>query len=262
MEYAARAEESSGGSLPSGKMRLLQGIDPRVKMAGLLLFVVATVCSHRLAVTAPILTAAVLLAAFSGRPVLRGLYKVWCGVLIFTGIVVMPALFTIPGETLCQLPWIGLRVTVPGFHSALNLLVRAETTATLATLTVLTTRWPHLLKALRVMRMPVVVVVILGITYRYIFLLLQTAADYFEARRTRTVGALSGPQRRHVAGSTAAVLLSKSVQLSNETYEAMQARGFRGEVYTIDEFQMKSRDWLAVAAIVILAPITLWLGSC
>jgi energy-coupling factor transporter transmembrane protein EcfT len=48
--------------------------------------------------------------------------------------------------------------------------------------------------------------------------------------------------------------------LSGEVYSAMQARGFRGEIYTLDDFQMNPRDWFALMLYVALATIVLWLG--
>jgi len=113
---------------------------------------------------------------------------------------------------------------------------------------------------LRTLRVPVTAVVILGMTHRYIFLLLHLAREQFEARRSRLVGSLSARQRRKVAASSAGVLLDKSVQFSGEVYSAMQARGFRGEIYTLDDFQMNPRDWGALVLFVALATIALLLG--
>jgi cobalt/nickel transport system permease protein len=56
------------------------------------------------------------------------------------------------------------------------------------------------------------------------------------------------------------VLLSKSFQLSNDIYMAMQSRGFRGEVYTLDEFIMQRRDWFSLAGFALVAGAALWLG--
>jgi len=71
---------------------------------------------------------------------------------------------------------------------------------------------------------------------------------------------LSARQRRKVAASSAGVLLDRSVQFSGEVYSAMQARGFRGEIYTLDDFQMNPRDWGALVLFVALATIALLLG--
>ena len=100
-----------------------------------------------------------------------------------------------------------------------------------------------------------------GLSEGSIFVLLGIAQDFFEARRARQVGSLDGRQRRQMAVSSAAILLSKSVQLSGEVYEAMQARGFRGEVYTLDEFRIDRLDWCMLAAFVVLTIAAFGMGT-
>lgn len=255
MEQAARAEQTS--SAPG----LLQRLDPRAKLLGLLSLIIAASASHHLPVTAALLALALLLSLASGPRVLGQIARLWAGILLFTAAIVLPSLFLTPGPALLHLPWIGWAITAPGLHSALGLISRAETAATLAALLALTTPWARLLKALRALRVPPLVIVILSMTYRYIFLLLAIAHDFFEARRARRVGKLSGPQRRQMSVSSAAVLLSKSVQLSGEGFEAMQARGFRGEALTLDTFRMKPLDWTLLAAFLCLATIAFVLGT-
>jgi energy-coupling factor transporter transmembrane protein EcfT len=96
-----------------------------------------------------------------------------------------------------------------GLRSAAYLLSRAETAATLSALLILTTPWPWVLKALRVLKCPTVLVAVLGMTYRYVFEILRTALDMFESRRSRTVGALSAAESRRLAASAVGVLLSR-----------------------------------------------------
>jgi cobalt ECF transporter T component CbiQ len=185
---------------------------------------------------------------------------VWLGVLLFTGTIALPAIFITPGEVLFRLPLLNWPVTLQGVRTALFLLARVETATTLSMLLILTTPWAHVLKALRILRVPVVFVVILGMTYRYIFVLLQTAADMFEARRSRLVGKLNGEEQRRVASASVGVLLNKSLQLSSEVYLAMLSRGYRGEVYILDDFQMQQKDWLALVAFVTVAAVAFWFG--
>jgi cobalt/nickel transport system permease protein len=55
-------------------------------------------------------------------------------------------------------------------------------------------------------------------------------------------------------------LLSKSFYLNSEVYLAMQSRGFRGEVYTLDEFKMQRRDWFALTGFLSISLFAFWLG--
>jgi len=110
------------------------------------------------------------------------------------------------------------------------------------------------------LRVPVVLVVVLGMTYRYILLLLDAAHDMFVARRSRSVGRLPGADRRRLLAQSAGALLARSLQLSGEVFLAMQARGYRGEVFVLDDFVMRRRDWLVLASFVAAAAAAIWAG--
>ena len=98
MEYAAYADDSAARS------GLLQQVDPRVKLGGLLLLILSAVTAQHVAVIIGIFVAGLFLAFLSG--VVRTLAKLWGGILVFTGVIVLPALFTTPGLALWHLPWV------------------------------------------------------------------------------------------------------------------------------------------------------------
>lgn len=254
LEQALYAEEVAKAA------GFLQGIEPRVKVVGLLLLVVATATARSLTVIVILFGLALVLALLSHVPIRRLATRVWIGVLFFTGSIALPAIFITPGVPLLHLPLLHWPITAQGLKAALYLLTRVETATTFSVLLVLCTPWNQVLKALRVLRVPVVFVVILGITYRYIFVLLQTAADMFESRQSRLVGHLDGAEQRRLAAASVGVLLSKSLQLSSEVYLAMLARGYRGEVYTLDDFQTQPRDWLVLVGFVVVALLAFWFG--
>jgi cobalt ECF transporter T component CbiQ len=253
-DYAGTAEAlaENGG--------LLQRLDPRVKVCGMLLLIFTAVGARNIAGTLAVFAVALALALASRVPLRLLAGRVWTSVLLFTGMIALPAIFLTPGKTVVRLPMLNWTVTDNGFLTALRLVARAETAATLALLLVLCTPWMQVLKALRVFRVPTVFVVILGMTHRYIFLLLYIARDLFEARRSRMITRLDASARRHIAVSCAGVLLGKSLQLSSDVFLAMQSRGFRGEVYTLDEFRMKPRDWCAAALFALAAAFAFWKG--
>lgn len=239
---------------------LLQAIDPRVKVVGLLALIISVSLARNFFVIGAVFVVALLLATLSRVPLRTLITRVWLSAFLFTGMIALPAIFITPGEVWARVPLLHWAVTVQGLRSAAYLLSRVETTVTLSLLLVLTTLWTQVLKALWVLRVPVVFIVILGMTYRYIFLLLETAHDLFESRRSRMVGRLEGRERRRVAAASVGVLLNKTLGMSGEVYLAMQSRGFRGEVYTLDEFRMRGRDWLALIAFIATAMLAFWFG--
>jgi cobalt/nickel transport system permease protein len=251
-EYAARAEQIAAGG------GVLQRIDPRVKVAGLAGLLMVVAASRQLAAIGLVFAAALTLATLSRLPMARVAAWIWAPVVLFTGMIALPAIFLTPGRTM--LTFGGVAITESGVRSAAFLIARAETAATLSGLIVLTTPWPRVLKALRTFRCPMVFVAILGMTYRYIFVMLQTAFEMFEARKSRTVGVFSPSERRQLAASAAGVLLSKSIQLSGDVHLAMQSRGFRGEIHILHEFHATTADWFWAAGFCAFAATVLWWG--
>lgn len=257
----ARATEHALFAEDIAKSRgLLQRLDPRVKVFGMLALLVAAAMARNLKVIAALFAVAVVLALFSRVPLSFFLKRVWIAVLLFTGVIALPAPFVTPGRVLFSIPWLRWPVTQQGLMAAAYLIARVETAATLSALLVLCTPWSQVLKALRIFRVPVVIVTILSMTYRYIFLLLQTAREMFDAHRARTVGELTGAERRRMAAASAGVLMSKSFQLSTDVFSAMQSRGFRGDVYVLDEFKTQPLDWFMLSAALAVTAAAVWFG--
>jgi cobalt/nickel transport system permease protein len=181
---------------------------------------------------------------------------------LFSGVIAIPALFLIDGEPVLRLLTIGpinLTISDNALLSVATFLSRVSVSVTLAVVLVVTTRWADLLKAMRVYRVPEVFIVIISMTYRYIFLLLRIVENLFLARASRTVGVTTGSERRRWVGATAGNLLSKSFKTSSDVYQAMVARGFTGNVRTIQRFVMRDEDWLFLTtAIVLLGSLLLF----
>lgn len=225
---------------------LLQQLDPRAKLVALLALIVTATLLRSLAGLFVLFLLAPVLALLSRIPLARLARQVWLGVLGFTGVIALPSLFLVPGPPLFHLPLLPWAVTLPGLRSAAFLVGRAETAASFALLLILSTPWPHVLKALRALGVPVVAVAILGMTHRYIFVLLQSAAQMLEARRSRVIAPMGAAGRRRLAASAAGGLFARSLQLAGEVHLAMISRGYRGEVRLLDDFRLRPRDGAAL----------------
>jgi cobalt/nickel transport system permease protein len=237
----------------------LQRLDPRLKLSSLLLLLLAVSLSRSLIVLGCLYLLSIVFALLSCVPLAAYLKRVWLVVTLFTGIVALPAIFIVPGTVLAHLS-LGLVITRSGVTTALFLLLRVGASVSLSVLVVLTTPWNSLLKALTVLRLPAVVILLLGMTYRYIHALLHITADMFLSRKSRLLRRMNAAEGRHLAAATAGALLGKSLQFSGDVYLAMQSRGFRNVPVTLDAFKMKRLDWLAGAAVVLIAAAAIWLG--
>jgi cobalt/nickel transport system permease protein len=239
---------------------LLQALDPRVRVAGLFALVLAVTLSHRTGVVLALFCAAIVIAVLSRVSLATLAIRVWLVVFVFTGVIAIPALFLTPGDAIYTTPGGALHITSQGVATAVLLIARVETAVTLTTLLVLCTPWMHVLKALRAFHIPPEVVLMLAMTHRYVFVLAETAGQMFESRQSRTVGVLDGSTQRRITARTAGVLLSRSVELSNEVFLAMQSRGFRGDVRILSEFRMRTWDYVGLAAFLAAGAFAVWTG--
>lgn len=243
----------------SGRSGLLQSLDPRVKVISVLGLLIAIGLSHSLAVIAGVYGIVLLLAWWSAIPLRVFIKRVWLALPFFTGLIALPALFITPGPALTQLPW-GWVITRTGANSALFLLLRVSTSVSLTLLLVLSTPWNTVLSALSVFHIPDVFLLILGMTYRYIYLLLHMANDMFLSRQSRVVGYLDLAEERRMMAAIGGTLLGKSLDMSSEVYLAMQSRGFRGKMISLKPFQMQLRDWIWSGIFFGLIVLTIFLG--
>lgn len=251
-EIGRRLEESVFAEEISRRPGLLQSLDARPKILSCLALILAANLSHRPLAIAGLYVLALLVAWASAVPLRSFLGRVWLAVPAFTGLVALPALFLTPGPPLAHLP-LGLAVTRTGATTALFLLLRVGTSVSLSLLLILTTPWAALFRGLSALRVPETLVLILGMTYRYIYVLLRIANDMFLSRRSRVVGRLSAAEERRIQGAIAGTLLAKSLQTSGEVYLAMQSRGFRGYAHALRPRRMGWRDGLAIVAAALVA---------
>ncbi len=247
---------------------LLQGLDPRAKLVTILLLIgIAGMLQHIFSLV--LLNLWLFWLAKSSRiPLGTFVKRVWVVVPLFTGIVVFPTLFNVvrPGTPLLVLFHWSLPVklgywTIPpevaitkeGVAAAAMLILRVGASVSLAVLLTLTTRWNTLLKALSVLRIPAVFLSVLEMTYRYIFLLLQTSSDMFMARRSRLVGRANSREERRFVTSAMGNLWSKTAAMSEEVHSAMLARGYAGAPRSLLRFEMKRSDWVWMVLVFIIS---------
>ncbi len=258
-EVSERLEQSLFAEEMSRRNGLLQSLDPRVKVVSFLALIIAANLSRHPAMIAGLYLLTLLLAWASAVPAGFFIRRVWLALPFFTGLVALPALFLTPGPPLARLP-LGLIVTRTGATTVLFLLLRVGTSISLGLLLILTTPWAALLRALTVLRVPDTLVLMLGMTYRYIFVLLRITNDMFLSRRSRVVGRLSTAQERSIQGAIAGTLLAKSLHTSGEVYLAMQSRGFRGYAHTLRPGRITWRDYSWAAAVALLVGAIVFLA--
>ncbi len=235
----------------------LQSLDPRVKVVTFLALLLAVAFARNPAVLAALYLLTLALSAASRIPIGFFVKRVWLFVPIFAGVVALPAIFNFvtPGKPVFVLVS-RVAITEQGLHGAGIFILRVATSVSVAVLLVLTTEWHRLLKALSSIGFPEIGVLVLGMTYRYIFLFLRAVESIFLARRSRTVGSTTLREKHEWLGASIGALLGKSYHMSNEVHLAMVSRGWSARLPDRGEFSTSVADWawaVLVLAIVILS---------
>jgi cobalt/nickel transport system permease protein len=236
---------------------LLQGLDPRVKVVTLVLFIILVGLAQSIFTLIVIFMFVFVCVLVSRVPRVLFLKRLFIFIPVFTAVIAIPALFITPGVPLVSIAG-KIIVTEQGVRTAGFLIMRVIDSLSLSLLLVLTTPWTKLLVALRQLRLPSLIVAVLGMTYRYIFLLLHTTNAMFMARRSRTIGSLSGNENRRWLGRALVTTLMKSQYLSEEVYLAMLSRGYQGEVYALSDLRMRRRDFVWMAFALTFSFVILW----
>ena len=240
----------------------LQGRDPRAKLGMFLIAALAASLSSSLVALTTLYLLLLWVAWASQVPLSFFVKRVWLGIPLFSGIVIIPAIFLHTGPYLFEIV-IGSVHLGPSTGSLLGAAVfvaRVGVTVSLAVLLILSTQWSDILKSLRILHVPPICIMLLAMTYRYIFLFLHTANGILEARKSRMVGKTSGNEQRRWISGTMSNLMHRSFKMSNDVYAAMRARGFTGEIPIYNVSQMTPTDWLALTETIAVAVAILIVG--
>jgi cobalt/nickel transport system permease protein len=150
-------------------------------------------------------------------------------------VVAVPLLFTKDGDTLFTLQPFGWTASEEGLTAVLTILTKSWLSVLAAIILTATTPTLELLRAMRSLGVPRILVATVSFMYRYLFVIAEEAQRLLRARDSRSAG-LEGRKcggsvwwRAGVLGHMVGSLFLRSYERSERVYAAMQARGYDGE---------------------------------
>ncbi len=147
----------------------------------------------------------------------------------------VPLLFTRQGEALFSVPLFGWTASREGLEAVLSILAKSWLSVVAAVLLTATTPAAELLRAMRSLGLPRLLVATVSFMYRYLFVIGEEAIRLIRARDSRSArvpGQRAGgglAWRAKVLGQMVGSLFLRSYERSERVYAAMQARGYDGE---------------------------------
>jgi len=235
--------------------------DPRVKLVSCLIFVVIVVSLNTFAGLGLALFLISLFILGARLPVGRIFKRL--GFII--PLVLMFAVFLPlirPGTPLFQLKlsFTTLTFTWEGLQASAIFLLRFLCGALLLILVTFTTPFHVLLRSLRDLRIPQIFTQLIQFTLRYFFVLYDEVIRMQRARRSRNFRPARSLWSHHTIttlGGLLGVLFIRSFERGERVYHAMLARGFQGEVRTLDSLEARPKDFLLGAVILLIGILTL-----
>lgn len=237
---------------------LLQALDPRVKLASIVLFAVTASFVHSVPVLSVLVLSTIALARLSGVRIASFARKVWSSAGLFAVLLAAPSATAWITQGPVLVPLGPFSITAPGLLVASRLVLRVTAGAGFGLLVVWTTRWTDLLRGLTALRMPDLVVATLAMTQKQIMSLLRTVENVHLARESRMLSSGSARENRGWVVERMAFIARRSMKTADDVYDAMLARGFAGTMPSLVELRARARDWgwlggsVAVCAVVVL----------
>lgn len=245
---------------------VLQGVDPRARILGTLLFLVSVSFARsipELLVHAALPAAALPLSRIRPKEFLRSGYLIAA---VFSVLMAAPATLNVFFDGTVVFPILDggrewhygpyrlpsvIGITREGLLTSATFLLRVLASVAAVVWLTLSTRWADLLRALRFFRLPAIVLQVVGMTVRYAHALLRHAEEIHHGKKSRTVCRTKVAAEQAWVGSRIARSWERSLYLMEEVSTAMSARGFTGEAKYIDGPWVGPREWGLLLAVVL-----------
>jgi cobalt/nickel transport system permease protein len=183
----------------------------------------------------------------------------------------VPVIFTIKGQALFDIPigpWV-LTASSEGVARFVSVAFKSWLSVQAAIVLAAATRFPELLQAMRAVGIPRLLVGMFGLTWRYLFVLVDEALRLMRARtarsgQSRETAKKSGGSlgwRARTAGGMAGNLFLRAFERSDRIYVAMLSRGYDGEVRTLPLPAFSRLNWLPLTAGLFFLGLLLIFGT-
>jgi cobalt/nickel transport system permease protein len=272
LAFVIRTGHVQWESASTGKF--FQRVDARIKLLFLIYYAVIVSLKRDIASEAMI-GAFIFILMLMSRLDLAALYKrVLFFSFIFGFLVALPSAFNVitPGEIVFPIvrlsgphdfciyripPQIG--VTREGLYGVAMLTLRVMNSLALSFFVVYTTSFPEVIKALKVLKVPDSVLMIVTLAYKYIFAFAKTAEDMHLAKKSRTADSVSDRKAREWIVGRMVVLFRKTHLRCEEIFKAMLSRGFSEEIKICGAVKLRAGDWITGAVFFMTGIVFFWM---
>jgi cobalt/nickel transport system permease protein len=150
-------------------------------------------------------------------------------------------------------------ITREGAYGVAMLTLRVMNSLAFSFFVLYTTPFSEIIRALKVLRVPDTFLMIITLSYKYIFVFAKTVEDVHLAKKSRMARAVSNAEARRWITGRIVFLFRKTQQRCEEIFKAMLGRGFSGDIKIYGGKRLQTRDWVAGAALFLTGVLFLWM---
>lgn len=232
---------------------LIHRLDPRVKFVLTLAFILTSALTPFGAWPVYVLLFSIVLAVQVLSELGVGYVLKRSSLALPFVLAALPVIFTTKGAPLASLP-LGLIISSEGVERFVGVALKSWLSVQMAIVLASSTSFPDLLVAMRAVKIPRLLVAIVGLMWRYLFVLADEVMRLMRAREARSghpaqPGARVGGSiawRARVTGGMAGSLFLRSFERADRIYAAMVSRGYDGEVRTWPLPPLAPGQWIVL----------------
>ena len=251
-----------------------QGIDARIKVLFLLFYVIIVSLKKDILSEIVIAGFVFVLTVLSRLDIINFYRRVIFLSFFFGFLIALPSAFNVmtKGDIIIPIAhlsrpyslWIyevpeEVGLTTQGMYGVLMLSLRVMNSLALSFLVLNTTPFPEIIKALKILKVPDSFLMIITLSYKYMFLFAKTAEDMHLAKKSRLVGQVSNAEARRWVAGRIAVMLKKTRMRCEEVFKAMLGRGFSDDIKICTVNKLRMRDWCAGITFFSVGILFLWM---
>jgi cobalt ECF transporter T component CbiQ len=253
---------------------LFRNLDPRIKVLFLIFFVIIVSLKRDIFPEVILALFMLLMVALSHIDIRRFYLKIMGLTFFFGFLISFPAAFNVvtPGEVVLPVAvlsrshdlWIyhiprEIGLTRQGIDGVIMLCFRVMNSLTISLLVLYTTPFHKIIRAMQVFRIPDAFLLIITLSYKYIFIFAKTVEDMYLARKSRLVGMVRNDEARIWVAGRMAYMFRKTMARYEEVFRAMVSRGFTEEVKISDLSRLRMVDGLSGCFFLLVGTFIFWI---
>jgi len=150
-------------------------------------------------------------------------------------------------------------ITREGMYGVAMLTLRVTNSLALSFFVLYTTTFPDIVKALKILRIADGFLMIITLSYKYIFIFARTVEDMHLAKKSRLAGQVSNAEARRWIAGRIAFIFKKTQLRCEEIFKAMLGRGFSEHVRIYGVGKLQPRDWAVSVVFSLMGILFLWI---